>query len=242
MDRGPQTPDVLRLAMAAVNSGNGYCVVGNHDLKLVKALRGRQVKISHGLAESLEQLGREPDAFRAEALKFLDGLVSHYVFDGGRLVVAHAGLREEMHGRGSGQVREFALYGETTGETDEYGLPVRYNWAADYRGRAVVAYGHTPTPRAEWFNNTICLDTGCVFGGALTALRYPERELVATPALKTYYEPLRPLEPAPTGALSCSNRWTSCSIWPISLASASCIPGWVMRSPSARRTPPPRWK
>ena len=202
VDRGPQTPDVLRLAMAAVNSGNGYCVVGNHDLKLVKALRGRQVKISHGLAESLEQLGRESDAFRAEALKFLDGLVSHYVFDGGRLVVAHAGLREEMHGRGSGQVREFALYGETTGETDEYGLPVRYNWAADYRGRAVVAYGHTPTPRAEWFNNTICLDTGCVFGGALTALRYPERELVATPALKTYYEPLRPLEPAPTGALS----------------------------------------
>ena len=202
VDRGPQTPDVLRLAMAAVNSGNGYCVVGNHDLKLVKALRGRQVKISHGLAESLEQLGRESETFRAEALKFLDGLVSHYVFDGGRLVVAHAGLREEMHGRGSGQVREFALYGETTGETDEYGLPVRYNWAADYRGRAVVAYGHTPTPRAEWFNNTICLDTGCVFGGALTALRYPERELVATPALKTYYEPLRPLEPAPTGALS----------------------------------------
>ncbi len=202
VDRGPQTPDVLRLAMAAVNSGNGYCVVGNHDLKLVKALRGRQVKISHGLAESLEQLGRESETFRAEALKFLDGLVSHYVFDGGRLVVAHAGLREEMHGRGSGQVREFALYGETTGETDEYGLPVRYNWAADYRGRAVVAYGHTPTPRAEWFNNTICLDTGCVFGGALTALRYPERELVTTPALKTYYEPLRPLEPAPTGALS----------------------------------------
>ena len=202
VDRGPQTPDVLRLAMAAVNSGNGYCVVGNHDLKLVKALRGRQVKISHGLAESLEQLGRESETFRAEALKFLDGLVSHYVFDGGRLVVAHAGLREEMHGRGSGQVREFALYGETTGETDEYGLPVRYNWAADYRGRAVVAYGHTPTPRAEWFNNTICLDTGCVFGGALTALRYPERELMATPALKTYYEPLRPLEPAPTGALS----------------------------------------
>lgn len=202
VDRGPRTPDVLRLAMAAVNGGNGYCVVGNHDLKLVRALRGRQVQISHGLAESLEQLGRESDAFRAEALKFLDGLVSHYVFDGGRLVVAHAGLREEMHGRGSGQVREFALYGETTGETDEYGLPVRYNWAADYRGRAVVVYGHTPTPRAEWFNNTICLDTGCVFGGALTALRYPERALVAEPALKTYYEPLRPLTLPVAGELS----------------------------------------
>ncbi len=202
VDRGPRTPDVLRLAMAAVNSGNGYCVVGNHDAKLVRALQGRQVRISHGLAESLEQLGRESDAFRAEALKFLDGLVSHYVFDGGRLVVAHAGLREEMHGRGSGKVREFALYGETTGETDEYGLPVRYNWAADYRGRAVVAYGHTPVLRTEWFNNTLCLDTGCVFGGQLTALRYPERMLVAEPALQTYYEPVRPLAPATTAELS----------------------------------------
>jgi len=202
VDRGPGTPDVLRLAMAAIHSGDGYCVIGNHDLKLYKALRGKQVKISHGLAESLEQLGRESDDFRAEAMKFLDGLVSHYVFDGGRLVVAHAGLRAEMQGRGSGKVREFAMYGETTGETDEYGLPVRYNWAADYRGTALVAYGHTPVLNAEWFNNTICLDTGCVFGGRLTALRYPERELVAEPALRMYYEPLRPLEPATSGSLS----------------------------------------
>lgn len=206
VDRGPRVPDVLRLAMAAVNDGNGYCVVGNHDAKLVKALRGRQVRIGHGLAESLEQLGREPDAFRAAALRFLDGLVSHYVFDGGRLVVAHAGLREAMHGRGSGAVREFALYGETTGETDECGLPVRHDWAADYRGRAVVAYGHTPVPRAEWFNNTLCLDTGCVFGGALTALRYPERELISVPALRCYFEPLRPLEPAPVEALSAQQQ------------------------------------
>ena len=202
VDRGPATPDVLRLAMAAVHSGDGYCVVGNHDLKLSKALRGRQVKISHGLAESLEQLGRESEAFRAEVIKFLDGLVSHYVFDGGRLVVAHAGLRAEMHGRGSGKVREFAMFGETTGETDEYGLPVRTNWAADYRGSALVAYGHTPVLNAEWFNNTICLDTGCVFGGQLTALRYPERELVAEPALRMHYEPLRPLAPASSGPLS----------------------------------------
>jgi protein phosphatase len=202
VDRGPRTPDVLRLAMAAVQSGQAYCVIGNHDLKLTKALRGRQVKISHGLAESLEQLGQESESFRAETLKFLDGLVSHYVFDGGRLVVAHAGLRAEMHGRGSGKVREFAMFGETTGETDEYGLPVRYNWAADYRGSAAVVYGHTPVLNAEWFNNTLCLDTGCVFGGRLTALRYPERELVAEPAARRYYEPLRPLEPATSGSLS----------------------------------------
>ena len=63
----------------------------------------------------------------------------HYVLDDGRLVVAHAGLKEAYHGRASGRVRSFALYGDTTGETDEYGLPVRYPWANDYRGTAMVA-------------------------------------------------------------------------------------------------------
>ncbi len=104
------------------------------------------------------------------------------MLDDGKLVVAHAGMKEEMQGRGSGKVRDFALYGETTGETDEFGLPVRYNWAAEYRGTAMVVYGHTPVPEPEWLNRTINIDTGCVFGGKLTALRYPEKELVSVPA------------------------------------------------------------
>ena len=164
-------------------------------MKLVKALRGRDVKRTHGLAETMEQLGRETEAFRIEVAKFLDGLVSHYVFDDGKLVVAHAGLKESMHGRGSGVVREFALFGETTGETDEFGLPVRYNWAADYRGKALVVYGHTPVPEPLFLNNTVNLDTGCVFGGQLTALRYPERDIISVNAHQTYYEPARPLLP-----------------------------------------------
>lgn len=105
-----------------------------------------------------------------------------------------------MQGRGSGKVRDFALYGETTGETDEYGLPVRYNWAAEYRGKAMVVYGHTPVAEPEWLNRTINIDTGCVFGGKLTALRYPERELVSVPAVKTYYESAKPFLRPDTGA------------------------------------------
>jgi protein phosphatase len=202
VDRGPKTPAVLKLVIQSVSDGTGYCVAGNHDVKLARKLNGRDVKITHGLAESLAQLEHEPQDFLREAAEFLDGLVSHYVFDQGRLVVAHAGLREEMHGRGSAAVRSFAMYGETTGETDEYGLPVRYNWAADYRGRATVVYGHTPVPYADWLNNTICVDTGCVFGGKLTALRYPERDLVAVPAQRAYYEPIRPIQAAQTPTLT----------------------------------------
>ena len=121
--------------------------------------------------------------------------MSHYVLDDGKLVVAHAGMKAEMQGRGSGKVREFALYGETTGETDEFGLPVRFNWAAEYRGPAMVVYGHTPVPEPEWLNRTVNIDTGCVFGGKLTALRYPEKEFVSVPAARTYCEPARPFLP-----------------------------------------------
>jgi protein phosphatase len=200
VDRGPDTPGVLGLAMTMTAAGQALAVAGNHEAKLLRALRGRDVKVSHGLAESLSQIeAREAGqpGFRAEAERFLDGLVSHYVLDGGRLVVAHAGLKEAFHGRASARVRAFALYGDTTGETDEFGLPVRYPWADDYRGRAMVLYGHTPLPEPEWVNNTMCLDTGCVFGGRLTALRYPERELVSVPARRTYYEPARPLAAPP---------------------------------------------
>ena len=192
VDRGPDTPGVLRQVMSMVEAGSALCVPGNHDAKLMRKLRGRNVQITHGLAESLAQLENEPQEFKHKVAAFIDDLVSHYVLDDGKLVVAHAGMKESMQGRGSGKVRDFALYGETTGETDEFGLPVRYNWAAEYRGRAMVVYGHTPVPEPEWLNNTICIDTGCVFGGRLTALRYPERELVYVPAAQTYYAPAKP--------------------------------------------------
>jgi protein phosphatase len=193
VDRGLQSPQVLKLVMSMVESGTAMCVQGNHDAKLLKQMQGRDVQLTHGLAETVAQMALETPEFHAKVKLFLDNLRSHCVLDHKKLVIAHAGIREEMQGRGSAAVRAFCLYGETTGETDEFGLPVRYNWASEYRGKAMVVYGHTPTPEAEWLNNTICLDTGCVFGGKLTALRYPERQLVSVPAKATYCVPKKPL-------------------------------------------------
>ena len=193
VDRGPAVPEVLDVVMSMVEAGTGLCILGNHENKLRRALGGRSVKATHGLAETLAQLDARPDQYRDKVATFIDGLISHYVLDDGKLVVAHAGLAERYHGRSSGRVRSMALYGETDGETDEYGLPVRYPWAEQYRGKASVVYGHTPVPNAQWINNTICIDTGSVFGGALTALRWPEKELVSVPAFRQYYQPVKPM-------------------------------------------------
>ncbi len=219
VDRGPKVTEVLRLVMEMQKRGRALCIPGNHDLKLVRALRGRNVNTEHGLAESLSQLEKESDGFKAQIVEFLEGLVSHYVLDNGKLVVAHAGMKEELQGRASGRVREFALYGETTGETDEFGLPIRRNWADEYRGSAMVVYGHTPVVEPQWVNRTINIDTGCVFGGELTALRYPERELVSIPAHRTYYEPAKPLKTLHPGGVLEKNSFETLQRRAMSIAS-----------------------
>jgi protein phosphatase len=196
VDRGPDSPNVLRLVMASCAAGTAICVPGNHDMKFLRWLNGKKVQPTHGLADTIAQLEADPLDHR-DLTEFLDRLVSHFVFDDGRLVVAHAGLKEEMQGRGSGKVREFCLFGETTGERDEYGLPERLDWARNYRGKALVVYGHTPFVEPRWLNHTVNIDTGCCFGGHLTALRYPEQETVSVPARATYAEPARPLRAEP---------------------------------------------
>lgn len=192
VDRGPSSPDVLRTVMALVGAGRALAVPGNHDAKFLRWLDGRQVKLSHGLERTAAQFEGETSEFRDRVKAFLSGLPIHLWLDGGRLAVAHAGIKEEMLSRTSDKVRSFCLYGETSGETDEFGLPIRYHWAAEYRGKTSIVYGHTPVPDAEWVNRTICIDTGCCFGGKLSALRWPEKEIVSVPAAEVYSEPVRP--------------------------------------------------
>lgn len=187
-DRGPDTPAVFKLVMGMVADGSALCLPGNHDTKLARALRGGDVALSPGRVRALTQLDAHPESFRLEVAHFVEGLVSHLVLDGGRLVAAHAGLPAHMHNRVSAEVRRFALHGALTGEVDDDGRPVRRPWAEEYRGDALVVHGHTPMERPTWVGNVCCIDTGCVFGGHLTALRYPELELVDVKAEQAWYE------------------------------------------------------
>ncbi len=191
VDRGPRVADALRIGMDMVRAGRALMVPGNHDDKLLRKLEGRTVHVAHGLEETLAELAQAPPAFSDEVRAFLAALPSHLVLDGGRLVVAHGGLPQGLHGRDSRRVRDRALFGETTGVPDADGLPVRVDWAARYHGRALVVFGHTPVLEPRWRNETVDIDTGCVFGGALTALRWPERELVSVAARRAYAVPAR---------------------------------------------------
>jgi protein phosphatase len=196
VDRGPQILDTLRLVHNMVHAGSALCVIGNHDDKLHRLLKGNNVQVKHGLEHTKAELDALPEPVHAtltiELRQFLETLPNHYILDDGKLVIAHAGIKEELHGTVSEKTRSFALYGETTGQKDEYGLPIRGNWPEKYQGKAWVIYGHTPVPEPVWLNHTVNVDTGCVFGGKLTALRYPEMETVSVVAKQVYYESARP--------------------------------------------------
>lgn len=192
VDRGPASDRVLRLVQRLTASGLALCVPGNHDDKLMRYLRGSRVQLRHGLEKTAEQLAGWSDAQKTALAEWLAALPSHLQLDDGKLLVAHAGLEERMHGRSGRAVRSYCLYGPTTDEPDETGLPVRLPWFYDYEGQAAIVYGHTPVTQPAWINRTINIDTGCVFGGRLTALRYPSNELVSVPARQVYAVPSRP--------------------------------------------------
>lgn len=187
VDRGPKISEVLKLVMNAHAQGLAYCVIGNHEERLLRRLNDKDVALTHGLKESVEQLALMSPEFIQQVKTFLSQLPSHYLLDKGHLAVAHAGLKEKYLDRTSKRIRSFCMYGDTTGEMDELGLPVRLNWAKKYHGDTKIIYGHTPIETPNWFNNTLNIDTGCVFGGQLTALRYPENTLIQVNAFQSYY-------------------------------------------------------
>lgn len=249
VDRGPATPAVVLRVQRLIEAGRALCVAGNHDIRLADALRGLPVEPSHGLEASLEQLAPLSAEVREAMAAFLAGLPGHLLLDDGRLVVAHAGLEEAHHGSDSSAARDAAIHGTYTGDFDDRPMPVRDDWASRYSGTAAVVQGHTPVAEVEWFNGTICIDTGCVYGDRLTALRWPERELVSVPATGAWGRSARgplpprrlavrpvahPAAPLPTAAETISTLRRSAAVAAARftpMAPAACLSPWVIHLP-----------
>lgn len=187
IDRGPNSVGVLALVMNMVNHGIALCIAGNHDIKLASFLKGKKVQISHGLETTVKEFEQASPDFKQAVIAFIENLPIYYVLDNHQLVVAHAGMLDFYQGRMSAKIRSFSLFGDTSSELDDQGYPIRRDWAKGYQGNAMVIYGHTAVTELKWVNNTLCIDTSCVFGGKLTALRYPERETVSVNASQVYY-------------------------------------------------------
>ena len=195
VDRGPQVVRAARTVMRMAAAGTALCVPGNHEMELLDCLRDGAHRAGPGTRRTTRQIAALPPRARRRFLAGLEEFVlrlpPHLLLDGGRLAVAHAGITDEHIGRESAEARRFAIFGQTTGSLDRFGLPIRVKWAAGYRGEPLVVYGHTPVRRPEWIRNTVNIDTGCVYGGRLTALRYPEMTLASVAARRAYYRPRR---------------------------------------------------
>ena len=192
VNRGPDTPDVLRIVISMMRDGSALCVKGNHEEKLARRLRGAGHRPDPALDHSIAGINAAGPDFRSAVLTFVASLPCHLWLDDGRLAVAHAGILPEMLGQDTGAIEAFCLYGPPADRHNTDGKPLRVDWAAAYRGAATIVYGHTPMLRTRWVNNTLCIDTGCVAGNRLTALRWPEREIVDVAAQRIWSPPKRP--------------------------------------------------
>lgn len=186
-DRGPESIKTAKLVWdLVVNKKSAFYVPGNHCNKLYRYLLGNKVQTTHGLETTVsEYMSMNPEMkndFRERFLRLYESAPLYHVLDQGRLVIAHAGIREDYIGTNNSKVKTFVLYGDITGQSNPDGTPVRRDWAKNYQGKAAVVYGHTPVRKPRVLNNTYNIDTGAVFGGNLTALRYPEMELVSVPS------------------------------------------------------------
>ena len=192
-DRGPASLKVAEIVWELViKRKTAFYTPGNHCNKLYRFFLGNKVQISHGLettvAEYESLYKQDQQSIRKKFIQLYEQARLYLVLDQQRLVIAHAGISEELIGKSNEKVKKFVLYGDITGKKHPDGSPVRRDWAKNYRGKYCIVYGHTPVKEPRIIHNTYNIDTGAVFGGKLTALRYPEMELVSVDSTMPYIE------------------------------------------------------
>jgi protein phosphatase len=190
-DRGPHSLQVIETVWSLWKKKLAIYVPGNHCNKLYRYFIGNKVQLLHGLETTAEELsalsGKEKSRYKSMFIELYEQSPLYQVLDDKKLVIAHAGIRAEDIGKMNAKVKTFVLYGDITGEKNPDGTPVRRDWAKQYKGEAWIVYGHTPVEEPRFIGKTVNLDTGAVFGGRLTALRYPEMETYSVPSSMPYF-------------------------------------------------------
>ena len=185
-DRGPQSLKTIDVVYQLWRQKLAIYVPGNHCNKLYRYFLGRPVQKKHGLETTVHELMQLSKTdfhdYQEKFIQLYEHAPLYAQLDNKRLIIAHAGIREKDIGRYNKSVETFVLYGDITGEKHPDGSPIRRDWATSYDGKAFIVYGHTPVFQPRFLKNTVNIDTGAVFGGKLTALRYPEREIVDVPS------------------------------------------------------------
>ncbi|MCA0989989.1 bis(5'-nucleosyl)-tetraphosphatase PrpE [Pseudalkalibacillus hwajinpoensis] len=189
-DRGNDSLAVVKVVSQLVTSGQAFYCPGNHCNKFYRYLIGRNVQQTHGLETTVAELNALPPRDRTMMKELFIALYEnaplYLSLDDGELIAAHAGIPEKYIGQVGKKVKTFVLYGDITGESHPNGMPIRKDWASQYEGGALIVYGHTPVLEPRWVNHTVNIDTGCVFGGKLTALSYPELKTTSVPSSMPY--------------------------------------------------------
>ncbi|MGV3466738.1 MAG: bis(5'-nucleosyl)-tetraphosphatase PrpE [Heyndrickxia sp.] len=182
-DRGPESLKVVDIVYQLWKNENAYYVPGNHCNKLYRYFLGNKVQVTHGLETTVAELSVCTDQQRRHYkqifMEMYENSPLYLQLDEKKLVIAHAGIREDYIGKMNSKVKTFVLYGDITGEKHPDGSPVRRDWAKEYNGKPTIVYGHTPVLEPRFIHHTVNIDTGAVFGGKLTALQYPEMEIVS---------------------------------------------------------------
>lgn len=186
-DRGPQSLKIVEIIYElSVKRNLAYYVPGNHCNKLYRYFLGNKVQVTHGLETTVAEFQalspKQQQEIRGKFIKLYEHAPLYHQLDQNRLIIAHAGIRQDYIGKFNSKVKTFVLYGDISGEKHPDGSPVRRDWALNYSGPACIVYGHTPVPDVRIINNTYNIDTGAVFGGKLSALRYPEKEVISVPS------------------------------------------------------------
>lgn len=192
-DRGPDSLKVIQLVYEmVVDKKQAHYVPGNHCDKLYRYFLGNNVMQRYGLETTVAEYkalkSREQKKIKHMFMTLYEQAPLYLQLPEVHAVIAHAGIKASYIGRKDKKVKSFVLYGDVTGEVHADGRPIRGDWAQHYDGNDWIVYGHTPLKEPRIVNKTINIDTGCVFGNALTAFRLPEEKIMAVPSKQPLVE------------------------------------------------------